>query len=84
MTFTEIGDGERSVSFNQFAQEIIDGKKEKDLTFSDWIIDDCGRWKVYVKPLERFIFGDSINSCIKSANSEFRQTRGQEDESKRI
>ena len=80
MSFVDIGNGERSVSFNPFAQDIINSKKENGLEFSDWTIDDCGRWKVYVKPLDRFVFGDSINSCIELANSELRQTRGKSDE----
>lgn len=73
MTFAEIGNGDRAVSFNKFAQDIIESIKEKEIEFSDWIINDTGMWRVYVKPLNKFITGGSINECIMIANKEVKR-----------
>ena len=67
MSFKDIGNGERLVVFNDFAEELIAaGLNDETIKLSQWIIDASGNWSVSCNKLEDRVTGSSISNCISN------------------
>lgn len=67
MSFNDIGNGERLVVFNDFAEELIASVlNDETIKLSQWIIDGSGNWSVKCNKLSDRVEGGSISECIEN------------------
>lgn len=64
----ELDNGRKSVMFNDFGRTCIEELLMKDVTISDWVIENDGTWSVYCKEINSRVYGKTISQTIFSVN----------------